>query len=86
MHGHPFAKGGHFLWELLAFVLSQLGNPVLERRSRGLIEALDLLVAELSGAGQWRKPSPVQDLVRIRIPDAAEETGIGQGALQGVAL
>src|SRR5918993_184425 len=63
MNCHAFAKGGQLLGKLLPLFLPQLGNPVLERRSRGMVQALDLLIAELSGSSQGGETSPVQDLV-----------------------
>src|ERR671910_760809 len=63
VHCHAFPKGGHLLGELLPLFLPQPGNPMLERRSRGMVEAVDLVVAELSSPGQGRETSPVEDLV-----------------------
>src|SRR6202030_3692363 len=41
---------------------------------------------ELACQRQWRQSRAVQDLVRVRVSDAAEQTRIGQRTLQGLIL
>jgi hypothetical protein len=45
-----------------------------------------VIVREPLREAQRRQPCPVEDLIGIRVADATEQTGIGQGALERVIL
>src|SRR5688572_16225403 len=84
--GHSLAKGRDLLRKLLSLLASQPRNPILQRPSSGMIQTTHLFVGELPGARQRREPGPVQDFIRIRIADSAEETRVGQRTLEGMAF
>ena len=62
--------------------LDPLGQHVARRR----VEPRDLLSFQLVRHPDGRQPRPVQDLVRVGVADAVEKMGVGEGALERVAL
>src|SRR6185437_14189274 len=46
----------------------------------------DLILGQSAGVGQGRESSSMENLVRVYVPDPAEETRIGEGALKGMVL
>ncbi len=84
--GHPVAKRGDLLGEASPGLAAQSFGPLDERRAGGLEERLDLGVVELPRELHGREASAMKDLVRIRVADAAEQTRVGERALQRVAL
>src|SRR6516165_12381617 len=83
---HAFVKGGHLLGEAFAGFAPKTLGPFEQRPPRRVEEPLHLLFREASRELHRRKPRGVEDLVGVRITDAAEETRIGERPLDCMAL
>src|SRR5206468_10488321 len=77
--GHPLAERGHLLGKRVPGFAPQALGPIGERVARRAMEALDLPVVEARGELERREPRAVEELVRVGVPDPAEETRIGEG-------
>ena len=86
MHRHAFAKRGYFLGKVIAGVAAQPVGPFPQHFPRSLEQPADVGVPHPLRECHWRQPGAVQNLVRVRIADAAEEPGIGQRPLQRMVL
>src|SRR6185503_14705554 len=86
MDRHLVAKRGDLFRKAAGDVLPQPIDPGDERRARRLVEAEALLVGQGARELQRREPRGVQDFVRVRVADTAEEMRVGQRALERVAL
>ena len=86
MHRHLLAERRHPLWEGVTSRPAQALDPGAQRVSRGVVEPFDFLRRELAGQLERRQPRRVQDLVRVRVPNAREQARIGEGALERVRL
>src|SRR6516162_5664645 len=83
---HAFVKGGHLLGEAFTGFAPKTLGPFEQRPPRRVEEPLHLLFREASREPHRRKPRGVEDLVGVRITDAAEETRIGERPLDCMAL
>ena len=61
-------------------------GPFREYVLRRVVEPADVCVGHLRGQRHGRQPRPMQDLIRVRVPDAAEQPRIGQRPFEGMAL
>ena len=86
MHRHAFAEGGDLRRKPVPAFPLKAFDPVLQCRPGGLIERRNLCLGKPTGERQRREAGAVEDLVGVRVPDAAEEPGIGEGTLEGVVL
>src|SRR5262249_43854468 len=86
VRSHVAAEGGDTLGKFSASLSPEALDPIEECASRGLEETSDLLVREVAGELHGREPRPVQDLVRVRVADPAQDRGIGEEPLESVAL
>src|SRR6478672_612393 len=83
---HLLVEGSHFLGEAVTDCRAQAPGPFAQRRQRRVAQPLDLLLVELLRQRQRREPRVVKDLVRVGVADPAEQSRIGQRALEGVIL
>jgi hypothetical protein len=67
-------------------VFAQADDPFGHHVAHGLVQARDLFVGQPARQHDRRQPRAVQDLVGIRVADAAEQARVGQAALDGVVL
>ena len=65
-----------------AGLLAKAIGPARQRDPHGVVESRDLVIAKRPRQLQRREPRCVQDFIRVRIPDAAEEMRIGERAFQ----
>ena len=72
--------------ELGGEVGAQALQPLLQRRLRRVVEPHDLFRAQLLGELHGRELRAVQDLVGVRVADAAEEPRVGERSLECVTL
>src|SRR5713101_9405344 len=86
VHGHVRPEGRDALGEFATRGLPQPHDPVVERCPRGIVEPRVLAVAQRTRLPHRREPRAMQDLVRVRIPDAGEDVRVGQRALERVIL
>jgi hypothetical protein len=86
VRGHVGAEGGYFFGELeLGFCIEAV-YPGLERGTGGDVEAGELFGGKLTCLGERRELSGVEDLVRVGVADAGEDSWVGQGALEGAVF
>src|SRR5437867_6145325 len=76
VYRHLGPEGGHLLGKPVSDLGAQALDPCAQRFARGAIEPLDVGVGQTRGQREWREPRGVQDLVRIRVADAAEDRGV----------
>jgi hypothetical protein len=84
--GHVRAKRGDLLGEGVPRFGAQPLDPLTQGHHGGIAQPLNLGVGQPPRQLQRRQPSPVEDLVRISVPDAVEEGRVGQGSLESVVL
>ena len=83
MHGHLGTKSGDFLGEALFCLGSQTINPEGERGTGGGEESFPLVGFEFVGERDRGELGCVENLVRVRVTDAADESRISEGTLEG---
>jgi hypothetical protein len=81
--GHAFAKSGDLLGKLVGL---QPRAPFLQYPDGCRVQALDLIILQITGKRNWRQAGAMQDLVGVGVADAREQARIGQGALEGMVL
>ena len=86
VHRHPLAERRHLAREVVAGLGAEPVGPLHEDRTGRVMEPSHVGVGQSSGLLERRKPGTMQDLVGVRVADAAEEPGIGQRAFEGVVL
>lgn len=84
VHGHLPTERRHVLWKTTASFSPQNFNPMSQGSLCGVKQSPDGLGRKLLRQRHGREPGAVQDFVRIRIANAAEQVRIGQGALERV--
>src|SRR6266849_5039138 len=84
VNGHAFAEGGDLLGEFAGGFGAEAIGPLGKRGADGFEEALDFRDGELLRERERRKPRLEQNLIRVGIADAAEQTRIGEGTLESV--
>jgi hypothetical protein len=82
--GHPLAKCRDLLRETILRLGGQAGNPIVKRALGGCKEPLPFLRLQLCRLREGRELCGMEDLIGIGVADAAEEAGIGEGALERV--
>src|SRR5690349_11140713 len=83
VNGHFRAKGGDLFRKLVPGLLTQQRDPMGERLLHGQVQPLNLIAGEFLRQSYWRNPGGVEDLVRVGIADAAEQTRVSQRAFNG---
>src|SRR5690606_878229 len=84
VYGHAFTKRRHLLREAALVLVAQALRPFDEGRARRIEETLPCAIVEHSRLHQRRQPRAMQDLIGVRIADAAQDRGIGQRAFERV--
>src|SRR5215472_3060743 len=84
--GHPLPEGGHLLRKSGAGLLAKPVGPGPENGAGRLVESPDLVLLQPLRQRHRGQAGGVEDLVRIRVADAAEEPRVGERPLQGVVL
>ncbi len=84
VNGHAFAESGDFFGEFAAGLGAQAIGPLGKRGASGFEEALDFRDRELLREREGRKAGFEENLIRVGIADAAEQTRIGEGALESM--
>ena len=82
MNRHAFAKRRDLLREPRARLRRQAPDPQFQRAASRSEEAVPFVVRQPAGQSQWREPGGVENLVRVRVPDSADDAGIRQRPLQ----
>src|SRR5205807_6914741 len=80
--GHLVAKRRDLLRELALRLCAQTLHPLAQRRSRGIVEPHDLLVRQPQRQSHRTELRAVEDLIRIRVADSAEQAWIGERAFE----
>src|SRR5262249_8477360 len=80
------AKGGDLFREPLAAAAPEAFRPVDEGRASRLVQTGDLVVGQAARETVGRQPGAMQYLIGVGVADAAEQSGIGEGPLERVAL
>src|SRR6185369_11747546 len=83
---HAGTERGHLLREARSRLAPKALRPFEERSACGGPQPLDFFARQLSGQPDRREAGAMQDLVAVRVADAAEEPRVGQRALERVAL
>src|ERR1017187_6853022 len=86
MNGHAFAKRSDLLREPRARLRRQAPGPHFERAATRREEPVPFLVRQLAGQSEGRESGRVENLVRVRVPDAADDARIRQCPLQSPVL
>ena len=86
VNGHVIVKCGHLLGKLPGCIGTQPLNPLGERGPRRLVQADPLRIGQSPGQFERGQPGGMENLVRIRVADAADQVRIGERAFDGVAL
>src|SRR5688500_458025 len=86
MNSHPFTEGGDFFRKLLARLLLKQGDPARKRLVRCLVEPPQFFVGQRRRLLERREARRVENLVGVRVADAAEQMRIGQGAFERVVV
>src|SRR5262245_884044 len=84
--GHAVAECGHALREAAGRLSSKAVDPVGQRGPHRLEETGGLVGGQPAREHHRRQARAVEDLVGIRIADAAQEPRVGERALERVAL
>lgn len=82
--GHVVAKRRDAFGETVGSFGTKTEDPIVEDGEYGRVEAIDFGVGELLCEVEGREAGVVEDFVGVGVADAAEELGIGEGALEGV--
>src|SRR5690606_4548415 len=83
---HPRVERRDLRREIRTCLFDEEVGPPAERRAGDLVQPLDLGVVEQgreAGRGELRL---VEDLVRVRVPDAAQDPRVREGPLQSAVL
>jgi hypothetical protein len=86
MNGHFRTEGGDFLREALLGFSAEAVDPESESGAGGGEEAVPVFGLKFGGKREGRELGCVEDFVGVGIADAADETGIGKGALEGAVF
>jgi hypothetical protein len=86
VHRHPLAKRRDALRKPAARLRADAVDPVQQGRARGVEEPRGLRLGELARLLHGRELRAVQDLVRIRVADAAQDPRVCHRALERVVL
>ena len=84
VHSHAFAKCGYLFRKVVTGLIAQSLNPMNETIARRFVETGEFFTAKVLCEFHRRKFRLPQNLVRIRVADAAEEAGIGERSLESV--
>ena len=86
MHRHLGTERRDLLGKPVAGLATQALGPFDQDRPAGVVEARELAVVELVVHADRGQAGAVQNLVGVRVADAAQEARIGERALERVAL
>src|SRR6185437_7451058 len=86
VHGHFRPEGSHILREFFPCLGGEPVRPRAESLARGGVETIPLVWLELLGERNWGKLRSVKDFVRVCVADAADQSWIGEGALERAVL
>src|SRR5262249_26530590 len=84
--GHLRAESGHLLWKAVAHLLAEAFDPLAQHLLRRGKEPCNFFVGQIPRQSERRQLCPVQDLVRVSVADAIEESRIRESPLQRVIL
>ena len=79
-------EGGHLLGEPVADLGAESIDPFGQHLDGGGVQSVEVVGIQAIGPGERPEPGPVHDLVGVGAADAADQTGVGEASLQGVAL
>ena len=86
MDGHLRAEGGYFFWEAGFGFSVEAVDPELHDLTRCFEEAIPFFCCEFLSQGDGRELGCVQDFVGVGVADAADDAGVGEGALEGAVF
>src|SRR5687768_12877229 len=86
VHSHFRAKRRHFLRKLAISLRTKALHPFAQYGLRRVVDPADLLVGESRRERHRRHAAAVENLVRVGVTDAAEESRVRKGALDRVIL
>ena len=86
VHGHLLAKGRDLVGKPVADFLLQAFDPERQHLLHRAVQPGHFLAGQVRRQLKRRQPRGVEDLVRVGVADAAEDSGVGQRALQRAAL
>src|SRR5216684_5907421 len=86
MDGHAVAEGGYFLRKFFSGFETQTAGPLVQRVTRGLVEAGDFFAGQPPGQFYRGELRLEKNLIGVCVTDTAEQPGIGERALQRVVL
>jgi len=86
MHGHFVSKGGDLHGEPITDLGPESNGPLIENIDDGPVKSSRFDIIQARRQLERRQSRPVEDLIRVGIPDPAENPWVGEGAFEGVAL
>src|SRR5256885_8923736 len=86
VHGHFVAEGGDLRREIASRLRSQTIGPFDKYSARRVEKTSNLFFVETPGVLDRRQPGAMKDLIRVGVPDAAEQARIGKRSLESVIL
>jgi hypothetical protein len=86
MHGHFVSKGSDFHREPISDLGAKSFGPLTENINCGAMKSLCLCIPKARRELERREPSTVKNLIGVGVADTTENSRVGEGAFEGVAL